>query len=1720
MNKGFALAPVTGFLALFGLNVPSGFPEPRLGKTRLRVPTVLPLNGELLDTRVPWTPLPTQPAPAPSHEPYGVEATGASEVVRRQVNQAAQTEIFTASPNLDVLRGYSGGGGLGESVDQYYTPGSVAGLMWDVVSPFLNFQDEKKPVRALEPACGNGALLARAPEGIHLSAVEMDPVAARAAALLHPYTAVYTMPFEGFATRCSEDLFDVGIANPPYGPRGETRTMHEEKETRSERYILRNLIRRVKFQTGLISILVPLSLLHGTRHESFREELARLALPLHAALVPSGAFKAAGAGVTTVLLVLRRHDHGVAEGLSTLSASQVTDVLQAFSTVARHGDLISHFIPGTSLVVSEAQGETWTHRLRRREQGFRLTHSETLRCGRYGEPVLEGDVDVSDPVSSSVVSLVRDAVSAAPTIYRIVIETIREQCGDDAALDAERAANGAPLHAISEGTLSSDRRFAFRLGEWVPTDDFSSPVISAAVQVAQALQAYLQAQASGRPETASCRSQALALDTSYQRVHGAYDRQRLSRLVDRYSLFAVLLAHLGPLGRLELPETAEVSLPITATDLAGIAGQLADLMALTQDTLMIYAGVSADDAASHLTEHYAFNGSIWMEPGLYYSGHAFARAEQARQQAEQVSGFLRTALLKQADTFISKVRRMSLSDLNLSPRDSVIPVAVLEEWVNAFLGSDQDGKPLLSVRRENGAVRFLLKAGAGHAGLRVRTSFDQASARELESYLNHKTEVAAVQGAKEMKPDEYQASRAVAIDEAQAFEDRVGSHFRNWLQQSPYVRVVEEAYTYARGAVLRPEGSPRPLYLPDWKGPAHHPYQARDVRAMAATTGMINNYDVGLGKTFSMLALVAFLKTCGRAHRPIIVVPAGLVSNWATNAALALPGWNVVTVGMSVKRDRHGRKVYKTLPNGQDMVDERGRRIEQWTVDSPGIKREKIASLSAGKADLVIMSREAFTSIGMLRETRERLIRSDPQFLRNLETQDRYESGPPKRGKHAQLARQIGAFGAMLTRTKIAREGELSFELLGCDFIGYDEAHGLKNLAAPPQAFGQTPRFLGGGGESQRALDALHKGRYVRERGGSTFGFTASWVKNSPIEVHAMLSQVTDALPEYGLSTNEALMEQYLRIGPQIVTGMDGSVDVAPCVTGFRRLKELKGIIAGHVITRTYGEPDVVTGDGTLLSVPAAVAEEVMIDMTPRQAELYRVLRERARTADARARGANHPFSILWEMRKLTVDPALRGVEGPNPRFEKITELALENRTGGGKGIVFLSIGEKEGAFERLKASLVAAGYPAAEIAIVSSNTHKSSVERQNLEDDYNYGHLSLILGTEVLGQGFNLQRGTSLIINADIPWNYEEIRQRVGRGARQGNTVSRVRNVYLLMRGSFDTITYTIMSGKKSWLSQLWNDVDELENTGADFNGEMMALLLSDDPEQTRQEILEKKQKLEELTGRAALRRNLETLARVLSVRERIQTVRDRASGRKYGWTANDHALMTQAREAFSRVKRELDLIGDFSFTRLIDYTGELHWMGVLPMHMGMTFEHEGTHVEVTQITSNSVSVTTAEGQPVVLTYRQVMAGSNYAASTHPKHYGQPLALLSQPTISLPDSAVFHVLDARRVNPVPQSPENVITVSVKGESVDLHAEADKFLLRSLLVTGHVVIHYAVRAEGEHLTVTQVSVLSNDPGVIAGSQKQAASSQFRERLLQIIATAMRADAIKDRAYAA
>ena len=1702
---------VTALCPMFitNLGLPAGAVLLSKGEPDKHVDVVL--NGDLLPTgrTYGFTTL-TQPSPAPRATPLGVEAlTVVSERTRQTANQAARAQLSQTTPDLNILARYSGGGGIGESIDEFYTPAVVADAMWALTG------DLKAGATAFDPACGIGNILARAPKGLHLIGNELSRESSAIARHLLPHADIRTLPFEAFHLTCADALYDVALLNPPYGPRS-MRHLDARHIGTNEAYFVLKALERVKHASGVVVALVNANLVYGDAHRAWRERVALAGRVVHAVLVPTGAFEKSGAGVTTAILVIRRHDLGVAEALATLTLPQREDLLDEYGDWGTRG-----WSNGTQLVTRVEKNQAVSYHLS--HQVFadrRLGKGHDLTVGRFGQMAYTGAVDLSADRLKALREAARSSLQGAGILLGAVLETIRCQQGDHAASYASEQARTASAGPIPLGTRNREGTWVYTVRGWQPTDDFAQPAVADALFLSSAVGRALEL--AGTPDAdrvalTHARLLVQRLDAQYRARHAAYDVPRLSRLAGRFSSLALLIANLKA-GEVVLPGgdvTAALTIP---GDLTAVASALSDQLLLTADTLMDHAAVTRPEALAHLALHYAFNGEVWIKPGVYYTGNAITLSEYARQLSSQFTGTERSALLKQAEEFLRRMQPAALADVQFSPRDRVIPVAVLEAWVNAILRSyhtpsGEERQHALTVIREGGAVKLRLRATQDrHQNLQIRRTFDSKAARDLQEYLNFHTRLPAIAGAADMTHEQYRAERAAAMDEAREYEERTAQHFHNWLPSSGFAEITLQAYNQARRAHLMPDGVTDPLDLPDWHGPEAHPYQAMDVRTMAATNGMLNGYDVGLGKTYTALLLIAYLRRLGRTVRPAIVVPASLIGNWATNAAAALPGWRIVSVGMSPVMEEDGTPKVKFKRDGSPMMDDRGNPIPVWKEDSTELRRLKLGQVTAGQADLVIMSREAFTAIPMTAANREHLIQTDEQYLARLEAKETFE-GKGKRGRHDILAR-IQAFQAKsAARLKTAGEHDLLFEHLALDLIVWDEAHAYKNTYSAPSTFGESVKFLGAGAEADRALDAVHKGRFTRARGGRTYAFTASWVKNSPLELHSMISLVSDDLPSFGLATNEALMDQYLRIEPRIITNMDSSVDVRPAVVGFRRLRELKGIIASKVIVRKAGQPEVVTRDGRPLHVPRIRPVEVTFDMSPEQATEYAKLRVQARQASNAKVKEDHAFSVMWRMRKLTADPVLLGIGGPNPRFEVIAHQTLQVRAQGRKSLVFLSIGETEGSYDRLRDTLIAAGYPAHEIAVVTGSSHRGAVAKIDLEDDYNYGDLTLIICSEVVAEGFNLQRGTGAILHGDVPWNWEAIKQRNGRGGRQGNVFDEVLCIYLLMKGSFDGITYTSMRGKKAWQDQLEGETDEVMNAAAELGTEDLALLLSEDPEATRQDIEMKKQILAERTGQAAFRRKCQLLAQVIFARTHLKTLIGAANRRKRGWTPLDHLRVSSARRAFERVQAELEThnVDDFPLLRLATYRGAVDWTYGIPFHEGMSFTLGDLTHTVENVTLNNVSTRDLAGVAHTLTFRDIARGArNFQPRLETQWYeGAEAATagLVQATVHLGQDIPVTVLNGRAVNPVPGS-QNVLTACVRGEMVESVTGMNDATLRRLISAGATLIHYLTRHDEHGVHVEHAAVLVPDSQMRDRTRKVVDTPKFRARLTEIARLAL------------
>jgi SAM-dependent methyltransferase len=185
------------------------------------------------------------------------------------------------------------------TINAHYTSAEVCEAMWAVATG-LGFTGG----RVLEPGCGSGNLLAFAPDDVRIDAVgvELEPVSARIARLLHPEATILCEPFE--RTRL-EDLVDLVIANVPFG----RAVLHDPVHNRGRHSIHNHfLVKATRFTRpgGLVVALTSRYTLDaaGGGH---RRELAALADLVGAVRFPAGAFSASsGTDVVIDLLVLRR----------------------------------------------------------------------------------------------------------------------------------------------------------------------------------------------------------------------------------------------------------------------------------------------------------------------------------------------------------------------------------------------------------------------------------------------------------------------------------------------------------------------------------------------------------------------------------------------------------------------------------------------------------------------------------------------------------------------------------------------------------------------------------------------------------------------------------------------------------------------------------------------------------------------------------------------------------------------------------------------------------------------------------------------------------------------------------------------------------------------------------------------------------------------------------------------------------------------------------------------------------------------------------------------------------------------------------------------------------------------------------------------------------------------------------------------------------------------
>lgn len=1286
--------------------------------------------------------------------PFGV-AAGVTEGERRALNARAVEIINSKSADQltdedrEVLSKYSGTGGIGDSLNEFYTDTRVAGAIWK------SLYDMGLPegAEAFEPSCATGVFMHTAPAGVRVTGVEMDPNSAKIGEYLHGGEHEYhNASLERFATQ-DPRRFDAVIGNPPFGLRGSLLKDDKPDLSTAESYFIDTALDKCK-PGGMVALVVPTGVLDSKTGRAFRERMLRKGQFLGAMRMPNTAFKHAHTGVTTDVIYLRKRPDDVAGALMTVPQE----------TLRKLGVWDEDFLSGAYFT----EGEGKDNILGTMTDGWRA------KAGMGQDITVEGSmVGVPEAIAGF-----RPASTPQgdPTVPDIV-----NALGDDE--DAvKRALGGAakrPYGDLKEGAtkvvdgvtyvLQGDPLRWHRVENLMEADE-----VADALPLAEEIERLMSGGAVDRP----------ALEAGIREYIDKYGiptkSSKLNQAAGDSKVLYRLIGAVKPNGELsdvvtgKLAERLEGGFDVIAHSLAKLDGQF------TPEELAERAGKDTDDALDHLYASglYAHDPDTgkWTTIDAYVSGELWPKldAVNAAIEAGGDDKTLQEKYREQAAKLEEAIDPKSLEDVTVELNNAWIPLDIVSEYFtqkNANGNQWQRDLPPVSITFADGV--YTVKGGNEYGELKI-----------VDKYLNR---------------------TGVRKDDLPQLAE-LNRDFKDWLCASEYRERVEELYNRKFRGFREREYSNDKFDIPGLNDEGLKDYQYGGLRwALDRGKGIVAA-DVGLGKTARGLILSRMAKVNGQAKKPIIVVPKSVLANWVTEAEKWFPGSRVLTIGAELERDENGDMI------GRD--------------DTAADRKRKYHDLTQNDYDFVLVSQPAFNELDLNPELKNKYLDEDFWVQRG----DSLGQAGDKRIKRVREQFEQSA----AKRDTNERTDAIYFDDLGVDMVMVDEGHAYKNLYSARSRFGESPKYLGGQGLSNRAFDMSFKAKYIRDNndGNNVYMLTATPTKNSPLEIYSMLSYIApEAFEAIGIRNSEEFIDRFCKFERENILGTKGNIEEALVTTGFKNMDELREIMRRYI--------DRTTAEDVGLELPARDDRMHLVDMDEAQQSVYADLRAQAEESASKrdATGDAHIFSIMDKMNKAATDLGLLGDEHAghdSPKYAEAVKTIVSGAQEGGQ-VVFADYIDSH---KRLVDMLVAKGIKRKQIAIVNARAAGSSARRQKISDDFNAGKLKVVIGnTATMGEGMNLQMGTTDIHHLDIPWEPASIQQRNGRGLRQGNTSESVRLHTYLSKGSFDGYRWMTVNAKRDWQDLLWNGGDTIDNYSRQGNlsREDMMVMLSASPEEAR---------------------------------------------------------------------------------------------------------------------------------------------------------------------------------------------------------------------------------------------------------------------------------------------
>ncbi|SEH29887.1 Eco57I restriction-modification methylase domain-containing protein [Chryseobacterium culicis] len=827
-----------------------------------------------------------------------------------------------------------------------------------------------------------------------------------------------------------------------------------------------------------------------------------------------------------------------------------------------------------------------------------------------------------------------------------------------------------------------------------------------------------------------------------------------------------------------------------------VAASLQNSSDLSQELLNAFKDTHYDGTLNNHAQHYAFANYIdgrWVHDFYYVAGNIYKKLEQLEKDFsdKNANGGIKDQYEKQKALLESVLpKAKSLEQIIMSPNHEFVHqfhLGTVERL--QWNGTSRQSEP--TIVKYNLAEKF-----KDFVRDLPSDAFGGSSSWEVREFVDNES----------VTGSDKERNALIRERRKEAANDLFVKFIREELSDELKERFVKE-FNKNYNNIHVPDYSKFPLFSNIYQN-----FKGKELRLTEVQKGGIGRmttkavgllaHEVGFGKTLSGILAMHEAMERGNAFRPLIVVPNNsILKQWVDTIAETIPHAKVNILG-NLGRDYDLSKF--------DNKD----------------------------GEITLVTYEGFNNIGFSNEITERLAsrfnyisasdlkgitNSERDFQKELE-KDREMQGKMKRGKI------------------------YDWQDFGFDHLTFDEAHNANHIVGKVRI--EDRRFASdfrsqNQQTSKLGINTWMAAQYIQEQnnGRNVSLLSATPFTNKPLEYYSILSLIAnDRLMESGYFNVNTFFETFMEADNDMEIDAKGDVKFKTNVRRFKNNSLFQQLLSEFIDIK--GEED-----NPELVRPNKFNKEYKIEQNDLTQEQYDLLTE---SFNDREKGAI--LTHILNARKIAISPYLSPYyddENPtvkefvenSPKLNETMNLIRQNKKDIPESgqIIYSELAVEE--FPKLKEYLVQeVGYKPEEVGIITGATSKAN--RLKIQDDFNSGKIKIVIGSEAIQEGMNLQDNTSDMYLLTLPYNFTSLRQVEGRFWRQGNRHENIRVNFMLTNDSIDVFMLQKLQAKQArYLEAMRKGADVIDVS--DINAQELKTAIITNPETRANieiEILQKK--------------------------------------------------------------------------------------------------------------------------------------------------------------------------------------------------------------------------------------------------------------------------------------